>query len=65
LQEIFQMRTNRDDWQEKINELKDVVQRHVRREEDKMFPAARKELDESRAAELGRQILEMKWKASL
>ena len=44
LQEISQMRTNKDDWLEKINELKDVVQRHVRMEEDKMFPAARKEL---------------------
>jgi hemerythrin-like domain-containing protein len=57
------MRTNKSDWLEKISELKDVVQRHVRREEDMMFPAARKELDESRAEELGRQILEMKQKA--
>ena len=57
------MRTNKDDWLEKINELKDVVQRHVRMEEDKMFPAARKELDASRAEELGRQILAMKRKA--
>jgi hemerythrin-like domain-containing protein len=57
------MRTNKDDWLEKIDELKDVVQRHVRMEEDKMFPPARKELDESRAEELGRQILEMKQKA--
>jgi len=63
LQEISQMRTNKDDWLEKINELKDVVQRHVRMEEDKMFPAARKELDASRAEELGRQILAMKRKA--
>jgi hemerythrin-like domain-containing protein len=54
------MHTNKDDWLEKINELKDVVQRHVHREEDKMFPAAREELNESRAKELGRQILEMK-----
>lgn len=65
LQEISEMRTNRDDWREKINELKDVVQRHVRREEDRMFPAARKELHESRAEELGKQILEMKRKATL
>jgi iron-sulfur cluster repair protein YtfE (RIC family) len=60
LQEISEMHTNKDDWLEKINELKDVVQRHVHREEDKMFPAAREELNESRAKELGRQILEMK-----
>ena len=63
LQEISEMRTNKGDWLEKINELKDVVQRHVNREENKMFPAARKELDESRAEELGRQILQMKQKA--
>jgi hemerythrin superfamily protein len=63
LQEISEMRTNKGDWLEKINELKDVVQRHVHREENKMFPAARKELDESRAEELGRQILQMKQKA--
>jgi hemerythrin superfamily protein len=63
LQEISEMSVNKDDWLEKIDELKDVVRRHVRREEDKMFPAAREELDESRAEELGRQILEMKQKA--
>jgi len=63
LQEISEMPANKDDWLQKISELKDVVQRHVRREEDMMFPAARKELDESRAEELGRQILEMKQKA--
>jgi hypothetical protein len=57
------MRTNKGDWLEKINELKDVAQRDVHREENKMFPAARKELDESRAEELGRQILQMKQKA--
>ena|SRR5215472_5850946 len=63
LQEISEMPANKDDWLQKISELKDVVQRHVRREEDMMFPAARKEVDESRAEELGRQILEMKQKA--
>jgi hypothetical protein len=63
LQEISEMRANKGDWLEKINELEDVVQQHVHREENKMFPAVRKELDESRAEELGRQILEMKQKA--
>ena len=46
LQEISEMRTNKDDWLEKIDELKDVVQRHVRMEEDR-YPPARKELDDS------------------
>ena len=29
LQEVSEMRTNKNDWLEKISELKDVVQRHV------------------------------------
>jgi iron-sulfur cluster repair protein YtfE (RIC family) len=60
LQQISELPTDRADWLEMIKELEEVVQEHVRKEEDKMFPAARKELDESRAEELGRQILEMK-----
>ena len=63
MQEVSEMRTNKNDWLEKISELKDVVQRHVRRQEEMMFPAARKELDERLAEELGRQILEMKQNA--
>jgi alcohol dehydrogenase len=47
-----------------VKELEEAVKEHVQKEEGKMFPAARKELDESRAEELGRQILEMKQKES-
>ena len=47
------MRTNRDDWQKKINELKDVVRRHVRREEDKMFPRRAKNLTKAALRNLG------------
>jgi len=60
LQQISELPTDKGDWLEMIKELDEVVQEHVHKEEDKMFPAARKELDESRAEELGRQILEMK-----
>jgi iron-sulfur cluster repair protein YtfE (RIC family) len=60
LQQISELPTDKADWREMIKELEEVVQEHVHKEEDKMFPAARKELDESRAEELGRQILEMK-----
>jgi hemerythrin-like domain-containing protein len=45
-----------------IEELDHAVQHHVREEEEQMFPAARKELSEDRANELGRQIEEMKQK---
>ena len=64
LQQISELPTDKADWLEMIKELEEVVQEHVYKEEDKMFPAARKELDESRAEELGRQILEMKQKES-
>ena len=64
LQQISELPTDKADWLEMIKELEEVVQEHVHKEEDKMFPAARKELDESRAEELGRQILEMKQEKS-
>jgi hemerythrin superfamily protein len=60
LQEIREMRTNKGDWLERISELKDVVQRHMREQEDKMFQLARAKLGKSRAEELGRQIQELK-----
>ena len=64
LQQISELPTDKPDWLGMIKELEEVVQEHVHKEEDKMFPAARKELDESRAEELGRQILEMKQEKS-
>jgi hemerythrin superfamily protein len=60
LQEIAELPTDKDEWPERIAELKVVVQEHVRKEEDRIFPAARNLLDEARAEELGRRIEEMK-----
>ena len=60
LQEIAELPTDKDEWSERITELKVVVQEHVRKEEDRIFPAARYLLDEARAEELGRRIEEMK-----
>ena len=60
LQEIAELPTDKDEWSERIAELKVVVQEHVRKEEDRIFPAARNLLDEARAEELGRRIEEMK-----
>ena len=59
-QQISELPTNKADWLEMIRELEAAVREHVQKEEGKMFPAARKELDESRAEKLGWQILEMK-----
>ena len=46
LQEIFEMRPNRDDWLEQISELKDLVEQHMHKEEEKIFQLARTKLDE-------------------
>jgi len=64
LQEISELPADKPEWLERITELKDLLQQHVYSEENKMFPAARKVLDERRAEELGRQIEELKQKES-
>jgi iron-sulfur cluster repair protein YtfE (RIC family) len=63
LQEIGRLSPEDDQWSEMVNELKLAVQHHVREEEDQMFPAARRELDQSRIDEIGRRIEEMKQNA--
>jgi hemerythrin-like domain-containing protein len=60
LQEISEQPADKPEWLERIAELKDLVQQHIYSEENKMFSAARKVLDERRAEELGRQIEELK-----
>jgi hemerythrin superfamily protein len=60
LQEVAELPTDKVEWSERIAELKIVVQEHVRKEEDRIFPAARNLLDDARAEELGRRIEEMK-----
>ena len=64
LREIGRLSAEEDQWSEMVNELKMAVQHHVREEEERMFPAARKELDKRRQDELGQQIHDMKQKAS-
>ncbi len=63
LQEIGSLSAEDDQWSEMINELKMAVGHHVREEEDQIFPAARRELDQSRIDEIGRRIEDMKQKA--
>ena len=62
LQETSELPADKPEWLERITELKDLVQQHIDIEENKMFPAARKLLDNRRAEELGRQIEELKQK---
>ena len=60
LKEIGELSPDDERWPDMIEELDHAVQHHVREEEEQMFPAARREISESRASELGRQIEEMK-----
>jgi iron-sulfur cluster repair protein YtfE (RIC family) len=64
LQEISELPADKPEWLERITELGDVVQQHVYSEENEMFPAARKVLDERRAEELAQQIEELKQKGN-
>jgi iron-sulfur cluster repair protein YtfE (RIC family) len=57
-QQISHLSTDSDEWLERVNELGDLVREHARKEEDELFPAARRELDQTRAEEIGRQIQE-------
>lgn len=64
LKELAQLSPREERWSDMIEELDRAVPHHVREEEEQMFPAARKEISESRTNELGRQIEGMKQKAS-
>ena len=57
-QEIADTPANKTEWAERICELKDMMQEHMRMEEETIFPAARMRLAETRAEELGRQFRE-------
>ena len=63
LKELAKLSPGEERWSDMIEELDHAVQHHVREEEEQMFPAARREISESRANELGRQIEEMKQRA--
>jgi len=60
LQEISELPADKPEWLLRITEPKDLVQQHVYFEEHKLFPAARKVLDDRRAEELGRKIEQLK-----
>lgn len=63
LREIGRLSAEDDQWSEMINELKIVVRHHTEEEEDRIFPAARREFDKRRLDEIGQQIEEMKQQA--
>ena len=65
LQGISELPVDNTSWLERIAELKVMVQQHVVIEENRLLQAARQELDDSRATELGRQVEELKQTESL
>jgi len=57
LQEIAEVPVNKSEWIDRIRELKEMIQEHMRKEET-IFPAVRTGLAKTRAEELGRQFQE-------
>ena len=57
-QQISNLSADSAEWLERVNELGSLVREHARKEEDELFPPARRELDQTRAEEIGRQIQE-------
>jgi hemerythrin superfamily protein len=57
-QQISKLSTDGAAWLERINELANLVREHAQKEEDKLFPVAKKALDQAQADEIGRQIEE-------
>jgi hemerythrin-like domain-containing protein len=57
-QQISHLSADNDAWLERANELGALVREHARKEEEELFPPAQRELDQTRAEEIGRQIQE-------
>ena len=55
-QELSYVHVTDSEWIRRIRELKELIQEHARMEEERLFPAARAGLAETRAGELGRQF---------
>jgi iron-sulfur cluster repair protein YtfE (RIC family) len=64
LQQLGRMEPGEKDWSARLAELKGAVQHHVREEEQKIFPAARREIGEQEADDLARRVREMKQQAT-
>ena len=59
--ELSQARSNNDEWRAKINELQELVDRHVKNEEDRnmLFAQAKKMISNDQAKALGAQYAQM------
>ncbi|WP_026733339.1 hemerythrin domain-containing protein [Fischerella sp. PCC 9605] len=62
LEEIKELKPGESEFQKKINELQKAVQHHVREEENKIFNAVRKCMNDEQLTNLGREFQETKAK---
>ena len=58
------MNSSSREWLSTMEELTEAVEHHAMDEEKKLFPKARKTMDEADAEAMGEQYLEVKQKAS-
>lgn len=56
LDELAIMPKGSDEWFAKFEVLRELVEHHLKEEEDEFFAAAREVIDDARAQELGRQM---------
>lgn len=63
LEELSEMESSEPEWMETISELADAIDHHVQDEESKLFPAARKAIDDRTAQDLAQQYQKMKQQA--
>ncbi len=64
LGKLAKMNSTSAEWMETIKELTKAIEHHVKDEETKLFPAARKTMDGGEADKMGEKYKEMKAKAA-
>lgn len=64
LETLAEMETTSPEWAETVDELLEALSHHIRDEEEKLFPAARKKMDPAEAEKLGQDYMKMKQNAS-
>ena len=57
LEELDDMNAESDEWVARLKVLKENIERHVREEEDEMFPRAQQSLSEEQAQQIGASIV--------
>jgi len=60
LAEMATLNPGNDEFMDKLTELRDAVEHHVKEEENEMFPKAQEVLGQSRLQDMGRQMEQMK-----